>query len=133
MKRFIISSLIFALSATSTYAKATYEDEQNVALQGTITWVKAYGPPNYGETPKIDKQIKYPAVTLKEGFYFKNTSGFGNDEPNVKTLQLVPNGEQDYGDFPRSGCVVVKGNLFAAETANHYTPVLIQGTAKPCK
>lgn len=114
--------------------KTTYYFEPDTtALVGTIKLCHAFGPPGYGETPESDEKVTYYAIHLSKPINILPSKNVSEDTtdldtvPNLADIQLVV---LDKVYFPLLKAAVgkkafVKGTLFAAETAHHYTPALL--------
>ena len=101
-----------------------YEPE-TVVLTGTVHRAQFYGPPGYGETPKID---------AKEGYYLLQLDQpicvlAGNDEndeegPFIRSLQIIFN-HIPYDHSLPGKKVRIRGTLSHANTGHHHTKVMI--------
>src|ERR1700749_1164236 len=67
-KNWLVSKVL-AYCALSIFSAITARSQQiiksentEITFQGTIRLVHAYGPPGYGETPKIDANVIYWAI-----------------------------------------------------------------------
>jgi len=95
-------------------------------LRGKIKIWKRYGPPNFGETPKIDEIDNVPVLVLSKGISTcGNSSKFDRDAfRNEKFVQLLPS-----SPLKRSLLgidVIVRGKLMEAQSGHHHTDVLIE-------
>lgn len=127
MKKLLITSMMLSV-AIATNAKVI-SDEDTAEFKGTVKMVTAYGPPGFGENPKTDSKFTYPLLTLNKKFDFKDTEGFGGDQNNVSSMQVLWSG----GDFPKKGCVIVKGTPMGAQTGSHKTNVVLDAESfKKC-
>jgi hypothetical protein len=103
-----------------------YEPSKSV-LRGTLTRVIRYGPPNFGEDTLHDERLTVPILRLDSVIA---VCGSPNDEQNseserdVREVQLVARGSARR-PLPRSGDVVVYGELFHWITGWHFTHVLL--------
>ena len=126
----ILFALILARSVdTSAQEKRwlSYEPEI-VELEGRLTVEWKYGPPNFGENPKTDAKVRVPVLVLTKG-----VSVHGNPEAfpfnvevkGIRRIQLIVfNPKSPYKEFVGKK-VVVKGTLFHAHKAGHYTDVVM--------
>ncbi len=136
--RFFRLLMVAALLLTSYAGTQTARREKDwlsyepavVQLEGKLTIVMYYGPPNYGENPETDAKEMTPILVLPRPV---NVRGDPNDELNsesvegVKQVQLVFYERPAYRQLVGRQ-VVVKGTLFHSHTAHHHTPVLMTVT-----
>ena len=113
------------VAATATVTSCLPYEPAVVSLTGTVRRVMAYGPPNYGETPKTDSREDYASLHLDAPICTRATPGdaVNQSQDNVRDLQMVFT-----GGVPPSlvgSRVTVAGSLFAAITAHHHTKVLV--------
>jgi hypothetical protein len=97
-----------------------------VELEGTLITELHYGPPGFGESPKIDKQV-YPFIlVLKNMIDIKWDSREREDDNSVKKVQLAFPYERvkEFKKF-KNMTVIVKGRIYYWVVATQYTPVLI--------
>jgi hypothetical protein len=93
---------------------------------GTVHRVMFYGPSNFGEDPKTDEKGFYPVLKLNRAMSMcaVDPSGFANGPITSQEMQMIffhpPFNKSWYGKH-----VEVSGELFAAETAWHHTPVML--------
>jgi|GEM_PF-4198418 len=103
-----------------------YEPSKAV-LRGTLTRVIRYGPPNFGEDTLHDERLTVPILRLDSAIA---VCGSPDDDVNseserdVREVQLVERGSARR-PLPRSGDVVVYGELFHWITGWHFTHVLL--------
>jgi hypothetical protein len=79
-----------------------------------------YGPPNYGETPEIDKIESYYVLQLSEPVTF--TRGYVTE--TVEEIQLIIIDNKDI-ELNTDWSYIVYGNAYFAETGHHHTSVII--------
>lgn len=102
-----------------------YDPEKSV-VSGIVVHLQKYGPPNYGETPKLDSVVTVPVLKTDKAMRVCAKTGDGvntEDYSNIQSIQIVTRHA-----FPRSfygSRVKVTGSLFSAQSGHHYTPVLI--------
>jgi len=103
-----------------------YEPEISV-LSGILRSQKFYGPPNYGETPKIDRIETFYILILDSpiNVLSKKNDEFNEPERNIRDIQLVI---LDYSTFRTylNKSIRVSGKLFHSETGHHHTKVLME-------
>ena len=99
-----------------------------VQLGGTLIVEKRFGPPNYGEDPATDAQLRIPMLLLASPV---NVRGDPNDDLNnttvtgVRKIQLIfLTGGPAYKRLIGKS-VVVAGTLSQAMTGHHFTPVVL--------
>jgi|SRR5882672_4463542 len=115
-----------ALQSAAAPARLHYEPVL-VQLSGTVVIESQFGPPNYGENPATDMQVKIAVLELDRPV---SVVGDPKDEfnqesvDNIQRMQLV---DLKGGRFsPYAGKHVrVSGTLFHAITGHHYTDVLL--------
>jgi hypothetical protein len=96
------------------------------SVTGTIHRVMFYGPPNFGEDPRTDEKGFYPVLKLDRALPMcaDDPSGFANGPVTSREMQMIffkpAFNKAWYGKH-----VEVVGELFAAETASHHTPVML--------
>lgn len=117
--------------ASGAYAaqRRAYDYEPVVVeLTGRIVWEMHYGPPNYGDDPKHDRQGNYPILKLDRPI---DVRGDPKDEVNseahrgVDRIQLVVTDGRPRFRGLIGKPVKVRGALFNAHLGHHYTPVLL--------
>ena len=105
----------------------SYEPE-TVELQGRLILQWKFGPPNYGEEPKTDRQGRVPILVLTDAI---NVRGNPQDAINSKSVQGIRRVQLAFSDIGTSyrhlvgKDVVAKGTLFHAHTGHHYTDVVL--------
>ncbi len=106
----------------------TYEPAV-VQLEGNLVMEAKYGPPGYGENPKVDKKVSVPILVLSEPISVRgdpdseiNTESF----EGVKKIQLAV--EEKFRKDLIGKQVVVKGSLFRGHTGHHYTTLVMNVT-----
>lgn len=96
-----------------------------VSLTGTVRRVPAFGPPNYGESPKTDSREDYAALHLDTPICTRAPPGnvMNGSQDGLRDLQLV---FTDGAPAALVGAkVTVTGTLFSAQTGHHHTKVLL--------
>ena len=119
-------------SAAQSDKQVMSNDERT--LTGQLHLISAYGPPGFGETPKIDSRVHYLVLHTKDQVSLPcGPNDLPTDStvcPTTKQLQLV----FDLGVDPRAHVkasqfagrkVTVKGTLQHASTAAESTPIVI--------
>jgi hypothetical protein len=91
----------------------------NFNIYGQITLKNFYGPPNYGETPDIDRIESYYVLKLLEPI----TIVSGSEKIKVEEIQLLFIGGS--GNKIDRGSYTVEGKLYLAQTGHHHTPVIL--------
>ena len=126
MKRNIIA-LVFlvAFNGTNLFSQNLYiipnnQNGINVSVSGNIVLKQFYGPPNYGETPKIDKIESHYVLLLNKPITFKQ----GNSTKTIEEIQLIIVDKISI-ELRTDWKYIVNGNAFFAETGHHHTPVII--------
>lgn len=131
-KLLLFSAVVGVLSSFSWFASSdekwlSYEPAI-VELEGRLTLVPKYGPPNYGEDPKTDEKVKVPILELAEPVNVRgNSQGEVDTESfeDVEEVQLVFITDKIRYRHLVGKRVVAKGTLFQAHTGHHYTNVLM--------
>jgi hypothetical protein len=113
-----------AAAGTSRAECLTYAGP--VALSGRLARVQAFGPPGFGENPKIDAREPYWRLVLRR----RACVAGGADpiteaaEPSVGRVQLVWPSKAPAS--LRSGApLAVTGRLFHAHTGHHHETLLL--------
>ena len=101
-------------------AKYLQSSQDYINVSGNILTKQFYGPPNYGETPEIDKIESYYILQLNEPITF--TRGYITE--TVEEIQLIISDDINI-DLITNWSYTVNGNAFFAETGHHHTPVII--------
>ncbi|MBI4514916.1 MAG: DUF4431 domain-containing protein [Deltaproteobacteria bacterium] len=99
-----------------------------VRLAGMLRVVPEYGPPNFGENPETDEKVQVPMLTLGEPINVMASPSRNLDYEalqNVSQIQLVFSSHHLASADLVGHKVVVTGRLFHAQTAHHYTPLLM--------
>ena len=100
-----------------------------VELEGVLTVVQKYGPPNYGENSEIDEKVQVLILVLKTPLNVRadpdsdlNTDSF----EGVREVQLVifPERKIRYKHLIGKN-ILAKGTLSQRFTGHHYTDVLL--------
>ncbi len=94
-----------------------------VSLSGIVVYVKAYGPPGFGETPRTDAHEDYYGLKLDAPLC--TIANPAMDEPaesSVTVLQMLFASRHPLTAGMR---ITVKGSLSHAETGHHHTLVMI--------
>jgi hypothetical protein len=118
---------LFAPATPEAPRKQLKYEPEKVTLTGRVVYRTFYGPPNYGETPKLDSRETQPILLLDAPVDVIGTAGTANDEFNqtergVKAITLVS--DRSLRSLTRQR-VVVQGTLFHAHTGHHHTKVLM--------
>jgi hypothetical protein len=118
----IISNNLFSQDAYHAYWFTIPPDKNcvNIDIYGTLLLKQFYGPPNYGETPEIDKIESYYVLQLYEPITFEKDF----ETETVEEIQLIfkDNVEKE---FEIGWGYIIEGNAFFAETGHHHTPIII--------
>lgn len=105
---------------------ASYEPAV-IELQGRLTIVVRYGPPNFGENPESDEKLRVPVVTLVDAKRFCADPARPADTDAVEVTQIQLNFAK-YGDVPADLLgrdVLVTGTAMRAVSGYHFTPVVL--------
>jgi len=100
-----------------------------VQLQGKLLKVMKYGPPGYGESPDSDAHYEIPILLLSQPIRVEGdplSAVNREDLLNVSFVQLIFHGTAapEYWRYANRN-VIVSGSLFRAQTAHHYTPLVM--------
>jgi len=125
----IFFSFLFLFSANNLFSQHFYltnlyimPDNQNeiyINVSGNIILKPFFGPPNYGETPEIDKIESYYVLQLNEEITFIQ----GNIKETVNEIQLIIDSKNI--KFKKDFNYIVTGNAFFAQTGHHHTPIIL--------
>lgn len=101
-------------------------EPDSVALDGVLHHTMRYGPPNFGETPRVDQPIRVPILRLNHAIAVCGdpTSDVNRDTVRAITqIQLI---------FPHQSAlpwygkhIRVRGTLMLGHTGNHFTRVVM--------
>jgi Domain of unknown function (DUF4431) len=134
--RLFMLVIFVCLSSCNTFQRSSAEswlqyEPSVVELQGNLTEVDEFGPPNFGENPNLDTKVRVPILVLSEPI---NVRGDPASQLNaesfkgIRDIQLIfSGGAAAYSAFIDRH-VVVKGTLFRAESGHHYTDVVLDVT-----
>jgi hypothetical protein len=119
--------VVSLLSATCAMAADVYEYAVPVSLSGNLKLKTFYGPPGYGETPKVDTKENQFVLTLDRPIHVVPKRGekdsLDDPEDGVTEITLVSDtslkANQDHH-------VMASGTLFHAQTGHHHTQVLME-------
>ena len=96
-----------------------------VTLHGTVQHVKAYGPPGFGETPKLDAREDFDGLMVDQPVCtIADARGAQDAEANIPLLQMLF--YQGHPALRPGQRITVTGTLFHADTGHHHTSVLIE-------
>jgi len=96
-------------------------------LRGTVTRVKHYGAPNFGEDTLHDERLSVPILRLDTAIVVCGSpEDLGNSETerDVREVQLVTF-DPVHRPLPHSGRFITSGKLFHSHTGWHFTRVLL--------
>ena len=94
------------------------QDYVNVTISGRLIVKQFYGPPNYGETPQIDRVETHYVLQLSETISFKQDALTAT----VGEIQLIFDNNTG---LITGRHYVIDGEAFFAETGHHHTPIII--------
>jgi len=103
--------------------------EPDVTVTGKVHLHTFYGPPGYGETPRIDRRETQALLTLSSPLCVE--AGGADDEPEEHgqaRITLVPLHGENLKAY-QAKSISVSGHLFHAISGHHHTPVLIEITS----
>lgn len=98
-----------------------------IELQGRLTAVVRYGPPDFGENPDSDEKLNVPLLTLGGARQFCADPAHPADTDAVEVTQVQLN-FAEYGDVPANlldSEVLVTGTVMRAISGYHFTPVVL--------
>jgi Domain of unknown function (DUF4431) len=99
-------------------------NQQSTTLRGIVTQQTFFGPPNFGETPEIDKRETQSVLMLAEPICV-TASDDEDAEQNQLQVTLVPRIKISLKALDGKQ-VKVTGKLFHAHTGHHHTPLLLE-------
>jgi hypothetical protein len=124
--RFLVF-VVFAGMYKSFAAEPFHYEPETVQLSGNVAVEEHYGPPNFGETPAIDKKegviilnLDAPIDVTPGSQSSANVSSF-NDVQHIQllgqqTLQLMHLGGRH---------IILRGRLFEKQSGENFTDVLM--------
>ncbi len=96
-----------------------------VTLDGTVHDAAAYGPPGYGDTPRLDARERYQSLTLDTPLcVLQGDDDLNEGETGIRQVQIVT--EKGRPVAREGQHIVLTGTLFHAHTGHHHTKVLVQ-------
>lgn len=99
-------------------------DHPSTTLTGIVTQQTFFGPPNFGETPEIDRR-ETQAVLMLAAPICVEANNEEDAERNQLQVTLVPRIKISLNAFDGKH-VTVTGKLFHAHTGHHHTPLLLE-------
>ncbi|MCQ8115936.1 DUF4431 domain-containing protein [Methylomonas rosea] len=100
--------------------------ENPVMLAGTLEIQSFYGPPNYGETPRLDANETQAILRLSAPICVEaNPALYAEKEQHQTQVTVVPLKNENLKDYDGKQ-TRVKGRLFHAVTGHHHTAVLVE-------
>ena len=105
---------------TNLYVILDNRNHVDINIFGRIMLKQFYGPPNYGETPEIDKIESYYILQLYEPIIFEQ----GLRIETVEEIQLIYRNNINI-EIITDWSYIIDGEAFFAETSHHHTPVII--------
>jgi hypothetical protein len=96
-------------------------NQNEIKINGNIVLKQFYGPPNYGETPEIDRIEDHYVLILYEPISFSN----GFEIIIVEEIQLIFNINKTIRNINSNWDYIVTGEAFFKQTGHHHTPVVI--------
>jgi hypothetical protein len=116
----IIAVSLIGLPACSEAAIACVPVDRVVTLAGRVTVERHFGPPNFGETPKIDAHLSVPMLHLRRPISICGASKSRNAAGRKTTkIQLVSRMRRF------SNAHVFNGTLSYADNASHFTKIVM--------
>ena len=104
-----------------------YEPEV-VELEGVLEREHRYGPPNYGESPEIDRSLTVYTFSIREPIDVgrPDTLSEVNDSPvrEVSKVHVVVSDEACDADLEIGKTVRLRGALSKQTSGHHFYPVL---------
>lgn len=125
MSRFKIFVLILSISVSVFAKEYKYEPVQE-EISGTIIQKMYYGPPGYGEDPKIDKKT-YPYILKTDtpnDFISTSDDPINSPERGITEIQIILENEKIELKKFLNQKVKIKGTFFHAISGGHHTKVL---------
>ena len=126
--------LVASISGSAAQSNKPTMSNDERTLTGQLHLISDYGPPGFGETPKIDSRVHYLVLYTKDQVALPcGPNDLPTDSavcPTTKKVQLV----FDLGVDPRAQVkasrfagkrVTVRGTLQHASTAAESTPIVI--------
>jgi hypothetical protein len=99
-----------------------------VKVIGRLFVREDFGPPNYGERPETDSKEPHIYLILDRSICVDagdKLSDYSPAEGELKTIQLVYLARSGFDSAWLKKHVKLTGKLFHANTAHHWTPVLM--------
>jgi hypothetical protein len=96
--------------------KQGYFESENVVLAGVICLKSFYGPPNFGETPEMDRTENFYVLVL-ENYIIVNNNGI---ETKIQELQLISSGDF-LEELDLDKIYTVEENIIEAQSGHHHT------------
>ena len=129
ISKFWLAFFLFLFSQP-VFASNTYHYEPAVVeLTGKLVEKVFYGPPGYGENPKIDSKEDAAILQLTKPINVVAEKGdkFNETKTNIKELHLINIKRIPLSSFLKKK-VKISGKLSSALTGHHHTGVLRRST-----
>lgn len=128
MKALLITAAI-ACSWQASADSCLHYGEPDATVRGKVHLRTFYGPPGYGETPRIDRRETQAFLFLSSPICVEASGAADEPEEHAQAeITLVPlHGENLKAYQARS--ISATGRLFHAISGHHHTPVLIEITS----
>ncbi len=123
----------FILFEDLDYTPGDYFYEPAFAtITGTLVEKQFYGPPNYGETPEMDKKVK--VMILKPDYPINVFARI--DQTDIETANKTIRGTTDLQTYTLNKTmdlssylnkkITLQGTLMQAQSGGHYTPIVLK-------
>jgi hypothetical protein len=121
----VVATCVFITGTARASEECLTYEPQVVVLEGKVVTRTFFGPPGYGETPKIDTREKQALLLLKSKICI--AEGSDENQPaeiNQSKITLVPTSIKSFTPYTGKR-VTVKGEIFHAISGHHHTPILM--------
>ena len=118
-------ALLIMSGCNRSMAQALHYEPAVVQLSGRLVVEDHYGPPNFGETPSIDKKEKVPILELDPPISVSSDEGANSDSfSNVRRIQLLNSPVLKLGDLAGHH-VSLRGTLSENQSGGNYADVMM--------
>jgi hypothetical protein len=113
-------------ASTNNSVEVFWFENTNSIITGHVKIEKHFGPPGYGETPKIDR-IEYPFILILAKPILVKVKSESDDDFNQETstseIHIYPAAKSVI--LPKDREITVRGEFFSAHTGHHRRDVVM--------
>jgi|GEM_PF-3405447 len=118
----MIATLLAALLLSNPGDDNHYRWGDTISLRGSLSKEVYFGPPNYGETPEIDKKEQVYFLWLEEKISISGPSNAIQSEAlEQDKIQLL----KIFKPAELPPCIIVTGDIFEAISGHHRAQIMM--------